>query len=73
MFNGYVRLLIAKISYFSCILPKLCTKMTFKSGLACSDTINVTMHCFKTIHKQLYYKFVLLDVYDTDKMVLHLT
>ena len=36
-------------------------------------TINVTMHCFLTIHMQFYNNFVLLGVYDTSKRMLHLT
>ena len=47
--------------------------MTFKPGLSCSDTINVTMHCFLTIHMQFYDKFVFFGVYDTDKRMLQLT
>ena len=47
--------------------------MTFKPGLACSDTINVTIHCFETIHMQFVYNFELFGMYDTDKRMLHLT
>ena len=61
-------MLIAKISYFPSILSNLCTFVTFKSGLACSDTINITMQCFYIIHLQFYDNLCIVRcLYNIDK------
>ena len=58
-------MLITKIIFIIFLfVHKLCTKVTFNPSLACSDTFNIPMHSFHTIHMQFYYNHVLMDWYD---------
>ena len=67
LLNGYVGYDDYIKKLFSMHFTQTVYLMTFNPYLACSYTINITMHC-ETIHMQFYDNFVLLDWYDTDKI-----